>query len=64
VQSGLIVHQRIHGQEHLYTCDVCNKSFRVLNQLKTHHDTYSGECPYSCDVRNKSLNIPGHLKVC
>jgi uncharacterized Zn-finger protein len=54
-------------EERPYSFEVCNKSFRQQNILKTHQLIHSGERPFCCDVCNKSFsqqcNIQKHQRI-
>jgi KRAB domain-containing zinc finger protein len=58
-------HQRKHGEGHQFKCDVCNKSFTVLPDLKRHKLLHSEDRRYFCDTCNMSFirlkNLKAHL---
>jgi len=40
----LNLHQQIHSGDHLYSCEVCNKSFGRKSTLKRHQRIHNGDC--------------------
>jgi KRAB domain-containing zinc finger protein len=54
--------QSMHGEERLYSCEVCNKSFSVQINLKKHQRIHRGEWPLGCDVYNKSFSQQTSMK--
>jgi len=46
----------MHIGEHLYSCDVCNKSFTPQSTLNEYQRIFSGDWPYSRGVCNKSFS--------
>ena len=51
----------IHGGEHPYSCEVCNKAFSHKSILLTHQRVHSGERPYTCEVCNKAFSQQSSL---
>ncbi|RZF33326.1 hypothetical protein LSTR_LSTR007671 [Laodelphax striatellus] len=46
----------------VYTCDVCNRSYSTLGNLKQHKEKHYGEKNFVCEKCNKSFFTAGNLK--
>ena len=46
-----------------YSCDVCNKSYRMQASLEKHQKVPCELRPYKCDICSKAFKRPDHLKA-
>ena len=63
MRSFTIHLRKYHDQENekLFTCEVCNKSFKGSTQLKAHVRMHTGEKPYRCSLCNFKASEMGRL---
>lgn len=60
-RMGLLIrHFMEHSNERPYVCDICDKSFRTLNQQSCHKKLHEGR-QYVCDVCNKRFTTKGGM---
>ncbi|XP_067148218.1 zinc finger protein 777-like isoform X2 [Apteryx mantelli] len=62
-QSFLILHQRMHTDQHLILCPCCNRSFAWASDFVRHHRIHTGERPYQCTECQKAFKRHHHLVV-
>uniref|UniRef100_A0A671Y112 C2H2-type domain-containing protein n=1 Tax=Sparus aurata TaxID=8175 RepID=A0A671Y112_SPAAU len=62
-QSNLISHRRtVHIRLRPFLCEVCNKGFRLTNDLKQHMRVHTGERPFMCTRCGKKFKRKVHLQ--
>ncbi|KAL8206975.1 UNVERIFIED_CONTAM: hypothetical protein K2H54_038250 [Gekko kuhli] len=44
-----------HSEKRPYTCEVCNKSFKRLDQVNAHNIIHSEDKPYKCKLCGKGF---------
>ncbi|XP_065062048.1 zinc finger protein 235-like isoform X1 [Rhopilema esculentum] len=57
-------HMREHAAgDKVHSCDVCNKQFQNLSNLKQHRLTHTGIKPFQCDLCEKSFSNASSLRI-
>lgn len=46
----------------LYSCEICNKTFKLCGDWKRHLRVHTGEKPYKCDVCQRAFSLKFNLK--
>lgn len=52
--GAMYVHKRTKHQP-VHKCELCNKSYAFLNQLRVHMALHTGEKPYQCEICGRSF---------
>lgn len=53
----------IHSDLQPYHCELCDRRFNALNNLKRHTLVHTGERPYSCNICGQSFTQKGAIKL-
>ena len=62
-KDSLTRHQRRHGEDSMFKCDICHKEYETRGTLKTHIETKHHRIPVgSCDVCGKKFYSDSGLK--
>lgn len=56
-------HVVIHSNLQPFHCEICDRRFNLLNNLKRHMLVHTGERPYSCNFCSRSFTQKGALKL-
>lgn len=57
------IHKLIHGEARAYTCNICDKSFKNVKQLRNHKFLHREKTKHSCPECLKSFSYRGQLKI-
>lgn len=57
------VHVVIHSNLQPFHCEICDRRFNLLNNLKRHMLVHTGEKPYTCTFCNRGFTQKGALKL-
>ncbi|KAF5275085.1 hypothetical protein FQA39_LY07022 [Lamprigera yunnana] len=57
------IHRLIHGDLKAFTCEVCQKSFKNMKQLRNHKMTHSNKFNQSCAICDKVFSNRRQMKV-
>ena len=62
--TGLKRHKNVvHTDSRPFKCEICSKSFKMLQNLKGHKRTHTGERPYHCDQCEYTCALPSSLRT-
>ena len=59
--SLLTTHKQSHTGEHLFECELCEKSFKTSSEWTTHKQIHIGEKPFNCGSCQKVFVQLTHL---